>query len=113
MTDIKKYRVLLPIAFGGIKDVGEIVEMQVADAENIGIGTRLELVDDNGETVVVETSEVKSEYVEDDKTEEVKTDEVKVDEAKTEETTTTGDTATTGTEEVKTDEVKSDAGATE
>jgi len=106
MSDIKKFRVLLPIAFGGIKDKGEIVEMRLEDAENIGIGTRLELVDDG--TSVTTTDTVKSEYVEETKTEETKTEEVK-----TETTETTGDTATTGTEEVKTDEVKSEAGATE
>ena len=40
----KKYRALKAVAVSGIVDIGGIVELTEAEAENIGIGTYLEEV---------------------------------------------------------------------
>lgn len=42
----KKYRALKAVAVSGIVDIGGIVELTESEAENIGIGTYLEEVDE-------------------------------------------------------------------
>ena len=44
--EVKKYRVLKPVAISGIVQRGAIVELTEAEAENIGIGEYLEEVVD-------------------------------------------------------------------
>ena len=85
MNDEKKrFKVLRALAFGGIKDPGDIVEMTLAEAQNIGIGKFLSPMDTNTNEEVVENKDATVENTE-----------------TTAENTTTENTETTETEKVE------------
>ena len=79
--EVKKYRVLKPVAISGIVQTGSIIELTEAAAENIGIGEYLEEVVDEtssegSEGTESETDESKDEEESDDDTDtETQTDE--------------------------------------